>query len=148
MVTGAEEQGYHLFCSTSAWLVLDGSIDIFKHFHTLSAANKPQRHYENLKIPWERWESNPGLLGEKRKRYLCAMPPPGYHLSLSYVEVRLYLRAQQVRFFPTCHQSCQSNRWKTFSLSVQKHRLKEYHKNILAKRRLNGKKQKHYINKK
>ena len=28
------------------------------------------------KISWECRESNPGLLGEKRKRYLCAMPPP------------------------------------------------------------------------
>ena len=26
---------------------------------------------------WERRDSNPGLLGEKRKRYLCAMLPPG-----------------------------------------------------------------------
>ena len=24
----------------------------------------------------ERWESNPGLLGEKRQCYLCVMPPP------------------------------------------------------------------------
>ena len=28
------------------------------------------------KIFWERRESNPGLLGEKRERYLCAMPTP------------------------------------------------------------------------
>ena len=29
-----------------------------------------------MKISWERWESNLGLLGEKRERYLCAMLPP------------------------------------------------------------------------
>ena len=25
------------------------------------------------------WDLNPGLLGEKRERYLCAMPPPNFH---------------------------------------------------------------------
>ena len=28
-----------------------------------------------MNISRERWESNPGLQGEKRERYLCAMPP-------------------------------------------------------------------------
>ena len=33
-----------------------------------------------MKIPWKRWESNPGLLGEERERYLCAMLPPEFFL--------------------------------------------------------------------
>ena len=32
-----------------------------------------------MKNPWECWDSNPGLLGEKRERYLCAMPPHLIH---------------------------------------------------------------------
>ena len=36
------------------------------------------------KKSWERQESNPGLLGVKRKCYLCAMLPPlTYSLSLT-----------------------------------------------------------------
>ena len=34
----------------------------------------------NEKI-YESQDSNPGHLGEKRKRYLCAMPPPSHHPS-------------------------------------------------------------------
>ena len=29
-----------------------------------------------MKITWERWESNQGLLGEKCERYLCAEQVP------------------------------------------------------------------------
>ena len=29
-----------------------------------------------MKNPWERWDSNPGMLVEESERYLCAMPPP------------------------------------------------------------------------
>ena len=29
-----------------------------------------------MKKSWQSWDSNPGQLGEKRKRYLCAMLPP------------------------------------------------------------------------
>ena len=29
-----------------------------------------------MKIPWGYWESNPGLLGEKRKHYVRCRPPP------------------------------------------------------------------------
>ena len=36
----------------------------------------------NLKISWERLESNPGRLGAKRERYLCAMPTPHFDLDL------------------------------------------------------------------
>ena len=46
-----------------------GSIDLFKLPHS-----KCRRF--NLKEFWERRESNPGLLDEKRERYLCAMLPP------------------------------------------------------------------------
>ena len=56
------------FCSTSSGLVLDGSIDLFKLPHS-----KCRRF--NLKEFWELRESNPGLLGEKRERYICDMPP-------------------------------------------------------------------------
>ena len=39
---------------------------------------------------WECRESNPGLLGEKRQCYLCAMPPPkSIHLKRLLKEVQL-----------------------------------------------------------
>ena len=57
----AWEVWWWLYCSTSSGLILDGSIDL-----------KCRRF--NLKEFWERRESNPGLLGEKREGYLCAMP--------------------------------------------------------------------------
>ena len=55
------------------------------HTKQCIAVNKSLRHQEirnskskirNPKISWERQESNPGRLGEKRERYLCAMPTP------------------------------------------------------------------------
>ena len=39
-----------------------------------SAVNKSQQHQEEHS--WERWESNPGLLGEKQGCYLRAMQSP------------------------------------------------------------------------
>ena len=60
------------YCSTSTGLVLDSSIDIFK----LSTLQVPSiNHSDIMKNPWERWDSNPGMLGEESERYLCAMPP-------------------------------------------------------------------------
>ena len=57
----------------SAGLVLDDLIDIFK----LSTLLLPSINLSDImKIPWELWELNPGLLGEKRECYLCAMQPP------------------------------------------------------------------------
>ena len=37
---------------------------------------------------WEHRDLNPGLLGEKRERYLCAMPPPRkfYYLIECFLE--------------------------------------------------------------
>ena len=58
------------FCSASSGLVLDGSIDLFKLPHSKC------RRFNLKEFFWELRESNPGLLGEKRERYLCAMPPP------------------------------------------------------------------------
>ena len=58
------------FCSTSAGLVLDGSIDIFK----LSTLKVPLINLsDNIKNPWERWDSNPGqvqLASEVALQYL------------------------------------------------------------------------------
>ena len=66
-----------LSCHSS---VLDGFDRNFQgsvHFTLGSAVNKSLQH---LKIPeknsQECWESNPGLLGEKQKRYLCAIQSP------------------------------------------------------------------------
>ena len=49
-----------------------GSIDIIKPLSTVlsNAINESQQHYE--KNSWEHQESNPGLLDEKQKCYLCA----------------------------------------------------------------------------
>ena len=53
-----------------------GSIDIGKPLSTAlsSAVHKSQQHQD--KNSWERWVSNPGLMGEKQECYLCAMQPP------------------------------------------------------------------------
>ena len=50
--------------------------DLIKPMSTVlsSVINKCQQHQE--KICWERWEPNPGLLGEKQVCYLCAIQPP------------------------------------------------------------------------
>ena len=43
------------------------------------AVDKSRHDIKNdLPLSWKRpdWESNPGLLGVKRERYLCAMQPP------------------------------------------------------------------------
>ena len=52
-----------------------GSIDIIKPLITTlrSAVNKSAQHQD--KICRENWESNPGVLGEKRVCYICAMQP-------------------------------------------------------------------------
>ena len=48
-----------------------------------------------MKIPWERWVSNPGLLGEKREkceRYLCAAPSADFKASLQSLSHRWSLK--------------------------------------------------------
>ena len=58
-----------------------GSIDIIKPLSTVlsSAVNKSREHQE--KNSWERWESNPGLMGEKQVWYLCASSAQGIYLN-------------------------------------------------------------------
>ena len=62
--------------------MLDGFEQLLSFLHRpLSkqcAVIKSQQHQEIPKKSWERRESNPGQLGEKRKRYLCAMPTPAF----------------------------------------------------------------------
>ena len=52
-----------------------GSIEIIQalSIELSSATNKFLQYQE--KNSWERWESNPGLLGEKQVCYIFAMPP-------------------------------------------------------------------------
>ena len=49
-------------------------------FHTQGGVNKFVQHQDNKF--WECRESNPGLLGEKHKRDLCALPTPKNKLYL------------------------------------------------------------------
>ena len=69
-----------LFCSTSLPLTstrwFNQHIQAFPHSkkcHWLLISATSRVIGKNS---WECWESNPGLLGEKRKGYLCAMPSP------------------------------------------------------------------------
>ena len=76
------------FCRTGLLLACSRWVQstIKQLFHALSmrtkqwtAVNKSLRHQEiriSPKKSWERRETNPGLVGEKRKRYLCGMPTP------------------------------------------------------------------------
>ena len=58
-------------------LVLDGFVWHFHaSVHSLSSAVNKSLRLRSSKFFWERRELSPGLLGEKRKRYLCAMQPP------------------------------------------------------------------------
>ena len=61
-----------IFCSTS-WF--DQCIQTFPHSKTCRQVISA-KSMNNISEKF--WESNLGLLGEKRERYLCAMPPPTF----------------------------------------------------------------------
>ena len=83
-------------------LVLDGFdqlLSISCTVHTLSSAQLSINLYGIKNKSWECWESNPDRLGEKRKRYLCAMPPHWFGFSWLKKGHRLFLKGKIKRLY-------------------------------------------------